>query len=64
MHIDVGKGSYLRWILLEGEEMSVFTGCPHFFLCQLQAEVKEMMRSFVDRSLTLAEADPHAGHWA
>lgn len=48
MHIEVGKGSYLGWILLEGEEVSVFPGCPPFFLCQLQAEVKEMMRSFVD----------------
>lgn len=43
-----GEGELLGVDFAGGEEMSVFTGCPPFFLCQLQAKVKEMMRSFVD----------------
>lgn len=48
MYVEGEGGELLRWILVEPEEMSVFAGCPLFLLCQLQAGVKETMRSHVD----------------
>lgn len=40
--MEVG-GSFLGWIWQEGEERSLFTGCPPFLLRQVQAGVRETM---------------------